>query len=240
MAEISNKLRKKLEARQKASANRGSFKYLVIKEGTKRVRPLNVGKDNDFLEEVVFFYLGDKLKGVISPASYGEKCALMRHHEKLMNSGEQEDKDFVKAHFRADRRFMMMVLPYKDEKGKEIDTDMGPKLILITPTLEGQITDLFLDEEAGDFMDPITGFDLKLKRTGKGKNDTKYAALACKPTKLSKEYRKEYDLTAEIKKIIPTYEETKELLKEFLNGSNSEDEETNSEKRKKKKRSSDM
>lgn len=233
---ISDKLRKKLEKRQKANASSGKFKYIIFKdEGTKRLRPLPVGEDNDFLQEVFYFYLGSEVKGVISPTTFGEKCYITKKIEEMKNSKDEADRNFAKE-YSPRRKWLMMVLPKKEIDGKEVDTELGPMLVLLGIEQQKAITDLFLDEEQGDFTDPKDGYDLKFKRTGKGRLDTKYSVMPCKPSPIPKEYRKQYDLEGAVRAIIPTYEETKDLWKQFM-GNKPEPEESNSEKRMKKKKS---
>jgi hypothetical protein len=214
--------------------------FFIKADTTTRVRILPVGEDEEFVKEVTQFYLGSEIKGVISPNSFGNPCAIMEAYEELKDSNDDEDKTLAKK-FAPRQRYLAFCLIYKDEKGREINDD-SPKFVLLTAGMYQDILDLYLDEdEWGDMTDPDKGYDLKLSRTGSGKTDTEYSVVACKNTVLPKAFRKVYDLKDELKSIIPTYEETKEIAAKFLN-IDTEDEEKADKKKlggKKLKKNSD-
>ena len=66
------------------------------------------------------------------------------------------------------------------------------------------------EDEAGDMTDPRTGYDIKIIRSGSGKNDTTYSARACKPTKLDKKYSGNVDLESIVRSQIKDYDELEE------------------------------
>ena len=210
---LKERLQKKREELKTRSQSGNIF--FIKADTTTRVRILPVGEDEEFVKEVTQFYLGSEIKGVISPTSLGEPCAIQEAYEEL-KSGDDDDKGLAKK-FAPKQRYLAFCLIYKDEKGKEVDEN-SPKFILLTAGLYQDILDLYLDEdEWGDMTDPDEGYDLKLSRSGSTKTDTEYSVIACKNTPLPKAYNKEYDLEEEIKKIIPTYEETQETIAKFLN-----------------------
>jgi hypothetical protein len=91
---------------------------------------------------------------------------------------------------------------------------------------------------------PEDGYDLKLTRTGTGQFDTEYNANPCQKTRMPKPYRKEtYDLEKEAKKIIPSYDETKDIIDKFLNETSDtdgdDDRKSNKEKDKRNRRRDD-
>ena len=243
----SKALKKKLEAKRKELADRSAGgQFLIIKEGVTRVRHLPVGDENEYVVEATTFYLGDKIKGVISPRTVNKKCAIMETYEKLSSSKKAEDRELA-AKFKPQKKYFSPVIKYKDEKGKEIDTETGVKMLQMTNGLYQDTLDLFLDDEQGDFTDPKAGYDLKYKRTGKTKTDTEYNVTPCKPTPLSKKYAgKLYDPVELFKAMLPTYEETKQKIEEFLSGATIEEEEERPRKKKKvstlkkKKKSRDL
>lgn len=211
-------LRKRLlEKQKKLQEGSGDYKTILIKSGTNRVRVLNPGAENDWAIEVIFFWLGDKLKGYFSPATFGEKCAVMKYYEKLKSSKDDDDQELAKA-MKPKQRFIVPAIRYRDEKGKEIDVEIGIKPMPLIKDTYQQMLDLYLDDEGGDFTDPINGFDFKIKKTGQGRVGTEYNAFKCNATKLPKEFRKEVDLEAMVRGILPTYEESKKILKQFLSG----------------------
>lgn len=207
------------DKRKKMAQRGGSDKLIFLKEGTLRVRILNVGKEKDFSMEVTQFYLGPEIKGVFSPSTFGEPCALMEKYLELKESKKKADKDLAKL-LVPKKKSLIPVVAFKDDRGKEVDTESIGKLVPISNGLCGQIIDYYLDEEEwGDFMDDQDGYDFKLIRTGSGKYDTEYSAKPCKNTPAPKAIAgKVFDLDALVRGIMPTYEETEEKLLEFLSG----------------------
>lgn len=245
MSEKRKSLKERLADKRKRLAQRGGADGLIfLKEGTLRVRILNVGKEKDFSIEVIQFYLGPEIKGVFSPATFGDRCAIMEKYEELKASKKKSDKDLAKL-LVPKKKSLIPVLAYKDTQGKEVDPDSIGKLVPVSNGLCGQIIDYFLDEdEWGDFMDDETGYDFKWIRSGSGKFDTEYSAKPCKNTPAPKQIRgKVFDLEAMVKAIMPSFEETEEKLAEFLSGnptSDDDEEETPRKSGKNKKRRSDM
>ena len=194
----------------------GDFNYFIFKEGTARHRiPLcgPKGEEADFAKEIVYFYLGQDIKGVVSPATFGEKCAIQEAYDELHKSDDEADKELAQK-FAPRRRFLAPMIKYD---GKEVD-DIGMKLGLLTSGQYQTLIDLWLDEEDwGDFTQPDTGYDLKFGRTGSGKLDTVYTVTACPKSKTPKAYAKEVvDVEEMVREIIPSYEETQDLIKQYL------------------------
>lgn len=235
-------LKERLKKRKGTLKTRGGgdFKFYTIPEGVTRMRPLPVGEENDWAFEATTFYLGKELGTVISPITFGGKCALMKKHLALKESKNEMDKDFAKNKLAPRNKWFVPHIKFTDEKGTEIDPGEA-KLTMLATGQYNDLLDLYLDDEQGDFTDPINGYDIKYKRTGKGKMDTEYSLTPCKPTKLAKEFRKEtYNPEEMLKALVPTYEETKEFLERFLNAAGSDEEETSEKPFKKKKKKSDM
>lgn len=232
---VSKKLREKLQKRKEAIKSGGGGDFIIFKEGTTRIRVLNCGEE-DFAQEVIQFYLGADIKGVISPATFGEPCAIMEAYNEL-KSGDEDDQDLAKT-FKPRRRYYTPAIRYNDEKGKDVDPT--PRLAILTADLYDTMIDFMLDEEKGDFTDPKEGYDLKVKRTGSGQFDTEYKVFDTKPTPITvKELRtKVIDPEEMVRKLIPSYEQTQEYINRFL-GLAKDDEEDGAPK-KKKKPTSDM
>lgn len=234
-------LRERLEQRQKDLKNSSKgYKMFKISEGTSRYRILFCGEDEDWALEVKVFYLGKDIGYVISPSTLGEKCAIAKEHKKLTGEDSSaEDREFAKKYLRPGRKFVVPAVRYKDEDGKELETESGAKLLMLAPSTYDAALELWLDKENGDFTLPLEGYDLKFKRTGKGKNDTEYKVVPCKQSKAPKGFRGPYNVEEMLKEIMPSYKETKELLEKYLSldldsGSDDEEEEQSSKKKKKK------
>lgn len=241
----SEKLKKRLAKRAEDLKKRGSgegLKFFTFKEGTTRMRLLFVGEDEEPGIEIKQSYFNKDLGGVILPSTFGLKCAITKTYDKLKASKDASDRELAEK-FKPKTRFLALGFRYKDDKGLEVDEQAGVKPIMLTNGQYQAILDLFLDEEQGDMTDPINGYDLKFKRSGKGQMDTEYSVLPCKPTKCPKKYRGPYNLEDEVKKILPSYEETKDIIAKFLSAGLEEEEdeeETPKKKKKLKKAKSDM
>lgn len=231
---VSEKLKKKLLKRKEAIKNSGGgLKGVILfQEGKKRVRFLPVGEE-DFAVEAKTFYLGNDIKGVISPATFGLPCGINETYEKFRKGDESEQE--LAATFKPGKKFYSPALAYKDEKGKEID-DRGAQLANLTNGMYNELIDWMLDDDYGDFTDAKTGYDVKVKREGKTKTDTEYSLMKMNSSKLDKKYNKIYNPEEMLKAILPTYEETQQKMAQFLG---LEVEDLFSKKKKKKKSSED-
>lgn len=239
---LKERLRRKQQEIKERSSSSGNLFF--IKEGTHRLRIPPIRGDEEWAFEITQMYLGSKIQGVISPSSIGLDCPMLEKHEELKEEGSKDTA--LLSTLRGRTRYLIPVIQYKDERGKDIDTDQGIKLALITGSVYSQLIDFFLDPDLGDFTDPEEGYDIKIKRTGKGKTDTEYSVSAMRPSPLEGKWANEIDLSAMVKEAIPTYEEVEDKLAEFLVSSSDPDEEEESsgdagrpKRRAKKRRRSD-
>ena len=233
---LAERLREK-QADLKSRGKNGNM--IFFKEGVTRIRPVPIGAENDWSLEIIYFYLGKDIQGYISPRTFGKKCAVYDLYEELKSSKKASDQEFAKK-MSPKRRFLVLAVRMKDEKGKEVDAEAGVRLALMPNGVFQEMLDLFLDEEGGDFTDPLEGYDLKIKRTGKGQMDTEYSLIKCNPTKLPKSFRGPFDLEAEVKKIMPSYEESQAIAEKFLNLDPEESSSDEKPKKKKKKTRGDI
>lgn len=224
----------------------GGYNTFVIMEGKTRFRILFCGDDEDWAMEVTAFFLSKEIGLVISPKTFGEKCAIYEGYEEMKNSKSEDDRKFAST-FKPSTKWLAPAVRYKDEDGKELDSEAGMKPLVMAKSAYEDALDLWLDKENGDFTHPLEGYDLKFTRTGKGKNDTKYGAIACKPTKAPKGFRGPVNLEEVVRSIMPTYKETKALLEKFLNITPEDDEDEpkskkdkGEKKKKKKKKNRDL
>lgn len=207
----------KMLARKKQLESKGNGSGLVFpKEGTLRMRIKSPGDDQELGIELIQFYLNKDLGGVISPATFDEPCPFMEKYQELKNSKDPDDQELAKM-LVPRRKYVVGGIVYSDEKGTKVDYEGKDKGVLIPRSVYQDIIDLYLDEdEAGDMTDPRTGYDIKIIRSGSGKNDTTYSARACKPTKLDKKYSGNVDLESIVRSQIKDYDELEEILASFL------------------------
>lgn len=227
--------KKRQEIQERASSGTGNL--IFIKPGTYRVRVLPVGEDEEFAYEITHMYLGPEIKGVISPSSVGDDCPMVDKYQELKAEGDSSNTAVLKA-LKGKSRFLLPVMVYKDERGKEVDEENSGKLMIITPGLYGQMIDFFLDPDLGDFTDPDEGYDLKIKRTGSGMTDTEYSVSAMRPSKIPAKWDKPTDLTGLVRSAILPFEEVEDKLAEYLVTAMDEEpeEETTREPREPRKR----
>ena len=235
--------REKMLARKKQLESRGSGGGFVYpKEGTTRVRIKSQGDDKELGLEIIQFYLEGE-GGVMSPATFDEPCPFMEKYNELKNSKDDDDKELAK-HLVPRRRYVIGGLVYEDDKGSKVGYDGQDKGVLIPRAVYQDIIDLYLDEdEAGDMTDPISGYDIKITRSGSGKFDTTYSARACKPSKLDKKYQGDVDLEGIVRNQIKSYDELEDMLNKYLKEDHQpydEEEKPKSDKKKKKKYKSDI
>lgn len=225
--------REKMLARKKDLEKRsGGGGILYPKEGTTRVRLKSRGSDEELGIEIIQFYLGPKEGGIISPATFDEPCPFMEKYQELKNSDDDDDKALA-SKLVPKRKYLVGIIGYKDSKGKEIDPDRIDKPMMIPRSVYQDIIDLYLDEEDwGDMTDPLEGYDIKITRTGSGKNDTSYSVSPCQKSKLDKKYRGEIDLEKIVRANILSYDELQEKLNNFLNEGEDEDDEKPIKKKK--------
>lgn len=227
-------LKQRLAEKRKDLSKKGKGNILFLKEGTVRVRILPVGEEKDFAMEVTQFYLGQTIKGVYSPSTFGEPCPILELYEELKNSKKTADKNFAK-NLVPKKKYLVPVILFKDDKGKVPDTESGIKLLQITGDLYGELIDSFLDPEWGDFTSPTEGYDIKFTRVGSGKNDTVYTLRAMPKSVAPKGFNKPVDLEAMVREVIPPYEDILEKLAEFQASGPDEEEEEKPVKRASKK-----
>ena len=233
---LKEKLRKK---RTELSSGGGKGNVLYIKEGTTRVRVLPIQQEM-LAAEVVHFYFNEKLKGLYSASTLKEPCPVVEAYTELKNSRDESDQDIAKR-ISPKKAYLIPVVVYSDDKGKSIDAENSGKLMKISNNVYQAIIDLYLDDdEWGDMTDPKEGYDIKITRTGKGKNDTEYTVAPCKNTPLDKAWaKKSVDLDAMVKELIEPYDSAKAKLEEFLGVDLDEDDDDDKPKKKKKKASTD-
>lgn len=224
--------REKMLARKKKLAEKGSGNDFVFPgNGTTRVRIVSAGPNEELGIEVIRFYLGDH--SIISPASFDEPCPVMDKYKELKDSKDEDDKKLAKK-FVPSRRYVIAGLVYKDEKGKELDYDGKPRLVMIPSSVYQDIIELYLDEdEAGDMTDPKNGYDIKIDRSGSGRFDTSYSVRNCKPTKVDKKLLEPVDLMGMVKAQVKSYDEIEEELNKFLNNAPDDDDDDDTPKKKK-------
>lgn len=233
-------LQEKLAKRRQEIKDRSAGGSVVfIKEGTLRIRIKPFPEDEDWAVETSSFYLGGDIKGVFSRETIGEDCPIMEKYEELKNSKKPGDMEIAKR-LSPRKKYLVAAVVYSDERGKEINEKDSTKLVQLPTGIYTQLIDFFLDPDVGDFTDPDEGYDLKIKRTGKGKQDTEYTLIPLPRSKVPTAYRQIVDPMDVFKdSVMLSYEDCENKLAQFLvdaNATEDEDEEEVPKKRVAKKR----
>ena len=233
---VGSSTREKMIARKKELKERSQGGGMIYpKEGTLRVRVKSRGSDEELGLEIIQFYLGPKEGGIISPATFDEPCPFMEAYKRLKESKDELDQQLA-TKITPRRRYVIGVIAYRDEKGKEIDPDRIDKPCLIPRSVYQDIIDLYLDEdEWGDMTDPDEGYDIKITRSGSGKMDTSYSVSPCQKKALNPKYVGEVDLEGIVRKQILPYDELEEKLNDFLQGVDVEEADEDDERPRKKR-----
>lgn len=214
---IGKSTREKMLARKKKFESKGNGGGIIFpKEGTMRLRVHSQGPDEEIGMEVIQFYLGPEKGGVISAATFDEPCPFMEKYKELKDSKHEDDQNLAGL-LAPKRRYLIGGTLYKDEKGKEIDQDNVRRPIQIPRSVYQDLIELFLDEDDwGDMTDINDGYDIKITRTGKGKNDTSYSVSPCQRKPFPKELQKPLSLEEIVRNKIPSYDEAEAILRDFL------------------------
>ena len=118
--------KEKMLARKKQLESKGNGSGLVYpKEGTLRMRIKSPGDDQELGIEIIQFYLGGNLGGVISPATFDEPCPFMEKYQELKNSKDEDDKELAK-NLVPRRRYVIGGIIYSDEKPSSRPVSFGP------------------------------------------------------------------------------------------------------------------
>lgn len=228
--------REKMLARKKQLESKGNNNGLIFcKEGTLRMRIKSPGDDQELGMELIYFFLGNDIGSVYSPATFDEPCPIMEKYKELKDSKNEDDKALAKL-LVPKRKYVVGGIVYADEKGKEVDYNGQDKGVLIPRQVYQDIVDLYLDEDdAGDMTDPVNGYDIKIIRTGSGKFDTSYSARNCNRSKLDKQYRGTVDLEGIVRSQIKSYDELEDILNKFLNEDHSSEDDDQEDSKPSKK-----
>lgn len=222
-----------LKQREELKRRNSTSSFYFIKEGTTRMR-VRPGVDDKYAlaMEVTQFYLGaNGINTIYSPSTLGEPCPFMEKFQELKNSKDPDDKELAKKLIPR-KRFLIGASIYKEGSNKEIDPDRKEVGVIVSQSIYQEIVELYLDEEDyGDMTDPDEGYDIKITREGKGKNDTTYACRACSKSRAPKEATAPIDLEELLRKELKSYEELEDILNQFLSGTSGDEDGEDSPKK---------
>jgi len=174
----SEKLAKMRQALSETDTGSGSAGFLgALSEGVTIVRILpEVGDMPRFFQEVGRHQMpGKDGKRVYCPkfTSRGKlNCPVCEIVDQLYQAGDTASKAFA-GQIRAKKEYWMNVIARADEK-------TGVKIYTPGVMVFRQLMSLIQDPDYGDITDVEDGYDIKIERKGKTKNDTDYQVRAAK------------------------------------------------------------
>ena len=217
------KIKDRLNQLQQTSSNTNSFWKPQPGKTQIRMVPYKFNKDNPFIELYFHYSMGDN-KTHLSPISFGRPDPINEFAAKLKSTGDRDEWIQGRKLEPKMRTFVPMV-----PRGQEHE---GIKFWGFGKTVYQELLGFIADPDYGDIADPITGRDIVVERQTPAEAGNQYGktTIRVKPNQLPLTEDKEvlirmFDSQVDIKEIYtePTYEELKELLKNYLNPDNNEE-----------------
>lgn len=174
--------------------------------------------------ELMFYYLGDAFP-ILAPFQFGKPDPINDFIKSLYSTRKREDKDLANK-IRPSTRVFVPIIDRANEKDGVLVWGFGK-------TPHARLLSFIFDPEIGEFMDPTTGFDVKVQIVPNkgGFSKTKIGPIdACRnksPLHENPEVAKKWlDSIPNIKDLYPIKGEVdlKKALDDYLNGGASEKE----------------
>jgi hypothetical protein len=201
---------------QKKSSNIQLWKPTPGQEYKIRALPYSGLQEGNPILERYSYYIGDN-RGFFSPKQFGKPDPIDTLISSLFRSGKPEDKVIAKKLMPKLRAYVPIIVRGEESKGVQIWS--------ISKFLYQRLLSFFIDEEVGDILNPVDGYDLKVTITqipGKQYPDTVVDA-ARKPSKLSDDPTQVKAWLAAVPNVDDMYPpkseaEIEKLLNDWLNG----------------------
>jgi len=135
-----------------------------------RALPWPNSSDGIPIPERWFYYLNG-MPAMLAPYQFKKPDPINQFMKSLYNSGNPDDKLLAKKLHAKMRAYLPIIVRGQEEKGVQIWS--------FGVTIYKKLLGYFSDEEVGDFLDPLSGYDLKVsitKQASKDFNDTEVEA----------------------------------------------------------------
>ena len=217
------KIKDRLNQLQQTTTTSNSFWKPQPGKTQIRMVPYKFNKDNPFIELYFHYSMGDN-KTHLSPISFGRPDPINEFASKLKSTGDRDEWIQGRKLEPKMRTFVPMVA-----RGQEHE---GIKFWGFGKTVYQELLGFIADPDYGDIADPITGRDIVVERQTPAEAGNQYGktTIRVKPNQLPLTEDKDvltkmFDSQVDIKEIYtePTYEELKELLKNYLSPDNNEE-----------------
>lgn len=186
------------------------------KEKLNRFRVLRAKAGDPWaVPTVVHFGLGPegKDRALCNIFAGEDRCEACEEAAKLKASSRNSDQKRADE-IKPTHQVLMNILDLED-------LELGVQVWCTSESKEYELMEYFVDPEWGDFTHPKEGYEVRMKRTGTGRNDTKYGPikLAKSPSALSDART----VLGQLKDLIKFYRRvTNEEMRALLDGGDSE------------------
>lgn len=208
-----SKAKARLDAfRKQAEERKNRGEFLDLKEERDYlIRILPPVGNNDWCIEAYYHYNVKKDTVLLCPKETYKTlpCPVCEFVEVLFKTKDKDDRETA---FKMRAKIRVLTNALSLDKG----ADGKPKIFAFGPMIYQKLLEYVNNDEYGDITDPVKGFDLKITRTGKGQQDTKYSVMAKRMPSGVANYQEVMtqmvDLGARTKAELKTYEQLKAIL----------------------------
>ena len=158
----------------------GEFWKAPVGRSTVRFLPPKVGWPSPFvIQHQHFIRLPTQDRPVVfcCPQQHeGKQCLACQKADKMETSGNRKDMDNAKK-LRPQKRILANVIVDPAEANQKVSVFTFGK------TVYDQLKSIRADDEnGGNFLDPVKGFNMVINRVGTGKDDTRYTVIPARGT----------------------------------------------------------
>lgn len=160
----------------------GKSPFLFLDQGTTQVRILPAYSEKGAwfreIKEIPWHTEDGKYRPLVSPATVGKVCPFMEEGKRLYALGGEENVQ--KAQDLRPRTSFIFNVVVKSTPDGDFPVEDCVKVLKCPVTVYRGILDLDQDAAGGygDITNLEKGFDIRITKTGQGKNDTRYVVKA--------------------------------------------------------------
>ena len=221
-----NAIKNRLTQLESTSSTTKSFWKPQPGKQVVRIVPYKHNKENPFIELFFHYNLGDN-KTYLSPASFGRPDPVEEFANKLKSTGNKDEWIQGKRLEPKMRTFVPVIV-----RGQENE---GVKFWGFGKTVYQELLSVIADPDYGDITDSMAGRDIMIERQTPAEAGNQYGktTVRVKPnqtpiTEDDNQLQSIFDNQADLTELYtePSYDDLKEVLKNYLNPSSEEETET--------------
>ena len=221
-----NAIKSKLATLQSTTSTKENFWKPEPGKQVVRIVPYKHNKDNPFIELFFHYNLGNN-KTYLSPLSFGRPDPVAEFADKLKSTGNKDEWIQGKRLEPKMRTFAPVIV-----RGQESE---GVKFWGFGKTVYQELLSVIADPDYGDITDSMAGRDIMIERQTPAEAGNQYGktTVRVKPnqtpiTEDDNQLQSIFDNQADLTELYtePSYDDLKEVLKNYLNPSSEEETET--------------